>query len=110
MVLATDVCILIVHIVLNKDMASLEVLDARADVKIKTSFKDNPIVADVFEACSTFITIVKQNPGNVPSVEELDREEKDPSSDLGKAYWEFWYCWNEFREKLIDVMLVPGPG
>jgi hypothetical protein len=83
LVLATDVCILIVHIVLNKDYLSLKVLDARADVRILRLSKDCPIVPEVDEACSAYITILKQNRGNV-----ISRD--DPSNDLRKAYKEFW--------------------
>ena len=91
MVLATDVCILIVHIVLNKDYLSLRVLDVRADVRLQRLSKDCPIVPEVDEACSAYITILKQNRGNV-----ISRD--DPSTDLRKAYEKFWYEMAAFHD------------
>ena len=90
-VLATDVCILIVYMVINNDMDSLEVLDARGDVRLQRACKDNPIVPEIDKACSTYITILKQTRGNLLSME-------DPSSDLGKAYWKFWDKMDRFND------------
>lgn len=74
-----NACRLIFHLGRDGDYDSIAVLNARASLK---SDKDRPIPQNIEDAWSKYVSLLEQNVGQLPRA--------DPTSALGRAYYQFW--------------------
>lgn len=69
------------------DNDSIAVLNARATL---ISNKDKPIHEEIEDAWQMFVMILERSLGQLPK--------ENPSSDLGRAYYQFWGAYNRHKQ------------
>lgn len=87
MIYTADACRLVVYTGRDGDYDSIAVLNARASLK---SDKGKPIPQDVEDAWNTYINVLEQNWGWLPR--------DDPTSALGRAYYQFWNAYRKCKK------------